>query len=145
MAAITHNNKDLPTIQSPQLVLPQWIEDSNGVILELNDQQLIVRLMLEHGNWKFKSSTSKLRVALPNFALTYKSLLDQQMILPGWHSHFIPYVSAGGFTNDFPDYLLKSLANTFSNRVIWYDFYIEEMNGLIELGTFHEISLDEYC
>eukprot|EP00957_Ditylum_brightwellii_P165870 12628642-Ditylum_brightwellii.AAC.1 len=88
-------------------------------------------------------------IALPNFAITYKSLLEQQLILPGWHRNFIPaaaaaHVSATGLTCDCPDSLLKALAPTFSNRVIWHKSYMEELNGLIKLGTFHEISLDEY-
>eukprot|EP00957_Ditylum_brightwellii_P050067 3795324-Ditylum_brightwellii.AAC.1 len=83
MAAITRNNKDHPTIQSSQLVLPQWIGDSKKVTSKIDSQQHIGRLILENGHWTFKSFTSRSTIALPNFALTYKSLLEQQLILPG--------------------------------------------------------------
>eukprot|EP00957_Ditylum_brightwellii_P193206 14711268-Ditylum_brightwellii.AAC.1 len=103
MDAITHNETEPPTIQSSQLVLPQWIRDEKKVTLELNGKRHLGHLQLENGRWNFKSSTSKPTINLPNFALTYNSLLDQQLILPGWHSNFIPattasHVSASGLT-----------------------------------------------
>eukprot|EP00957_Ditylum_brightwellii_P175123 13333451-Ditylum_brightwellii.AAC.1 len=54
------------------------------------------------------------------------------------------HVSASGLTCDCPNSLLKALAPTFSDRAIYHDSYMEELNGLIKLGNFHEISLDEY-
>eukprot|EP00957_Ditylum_brightwellii_P202716 15331488-Ditylum_brightwellii.AAC.1 len=72
-------------------------------------------LTLVDGSWKFIPYKEKQVIDLPNFALTYQSLLDQQLILPVWHSAFIPAAVAAC-----------------------------ELNGLIKLGTFHEISLDEY-
>eukprot|EP00957_Ditylum_brightwellii_P002337 179521-Ditylum_brightwellii.AAC.2 len=149
MAAITRNKTEPPTIQSSQLVLPQWIRDEKKVALELDGKRHFGCLQLENGRWNFKPSTSKSTINLPNFALTYKSLLDQQLILPGWHSNFIQaaaaaHVSASGLTYDCPDSLLKALAPTFSGRAIWHDSYMEELNGLIKLGIFHEISLVKY-
>eukprot|EP00957_Ditylum_brightwellii_P110245 8408714-Ditylum_brightwellii.AAC.1 len=82
MAAITRNSKDPPAIQSSQLVLPRWIGDSKKVTFEIDGQRHIGHLILENGHWTFKSSTSKSTITLPNFALTYKSLLEQQLILP---------------------------------------------------------------
>eukprot|EP00957_Ditylum_brightwellii_P082586 6279751-Ditylum_brightwellii.AAC.1 len=75
---------------------------------------------------------------LPNFALTYNTLLDQHLILPGWRSNFISaaavaHASTSGLTYDCLDYFIKALAPTFADRDIWYDSYMEELNGLIKL------------
>eukprot|EP00957_Ditylum_brightwellii_P016799 1264563-Ditylum_brightwellii.AAC.1 len=119
MAVIAQKSDNLPTIHSSQLVLPQWIRD----------------------NKKFNSSTSKPMVDVDNFALMYQSILDQQLILPGWHSTFIPaatvaHISATGLTCDCPESLIKALAPTFADRAIWHASYMEELQGLIALDTF---------
>eukprot|EP00957_Ditylum_brightwellii_P204368 15338892-Ditylum_brightwellii.AAC.1 len=112
MAAITHNNTGLPTIQSSQLVLPQWIGDTKKVTLKLDGKWHIGFLQLDQGSQKFKYSISKSTINLPNFALTYKSLLHQQLILPGWHNNIIPaataaHVSTSGLMCNHPDSLIK--------------------------------------
>eukprot|EP00957_Ditylum_brightwellii_P181640 13836670-Ditylum_brightwellii.AAC.1 len=149
MAVITRKNIDTSPIQSLQLVLPQWIGNSKKVTLDVDGKCHLGRLLLDQGNWKFKSKTSKSTMNLPNFTLTYKSLTFQQLIFLGWHSNFISaaaatHVSASRLTCDCPDSLIKALAPTFTNRAIWHESYMEELNGLIKLGTFHEISLDKY-
>eukprot|EP00957_Ditylum_brightwellii_P122082 9310407-Ditylum_brightwellii.AAC.1 len=53
MASITHNKKDLPTLHSSQLVLPQWIGDSQKVTLELDGQRHLGRIILDNNTWKF--------------------------------------------------------------------------------------------
>eukprot|EP00957_Ditylum_brightwellii_P157239 11967151-Ditylum_brightwellii.AAC.1 len=108
------------------------------VTLEVNGKHHLGRLLLDQANWKFKSKTSKSTMNLPNFALTYKSLLNQQPILPGWHSNFITtaaaaHVSASGLTCDCLNSLLKALAPAFADRAILHESYMEELNGLIKL------------
>eukprot|EP00957_Ditylum_brightwellii_P052871 4008734-Ditylum_brightwellii.AAC.1 len=61
-----------------------------------------------------------------------KSLLDQQLLLPGWHSNFIPaaaaaHVSASGLTCDCPEFLIKALAPSFADCAIWHESYMEEL------------------
>eukprot|EP00957_Ditylum_brightwellii_P133112 10149439-Ditylum_brightwellii.AAC.1 len=143
MASITCNEKDPPTLHLSQLVLPQWIGDSKKVTLELDGKRHLGRLILDNDTWKFKPSPSKSLISLLNFALTYKSLLEQQLLLPRWHSNFIPaaaaaHVSASGLTCDCPESLIKALSPLFADRTIWHDSYMEELQGLIKLGTFHK-------
>eukprot|EP00957_Ditylum_brightwellii_P113732 8671295-Ditylum_brightwellii.AAC.1 len=48
IAAITCNETEPPTIQSSQLVLPQLIEDSKKVTLELDGKQHLDHIQLEN-------------------------------------------------------------------------------------------------
>eukprot|EP00957_Ditylum_brightwellii_P035384 2683593-Ditylum_brightwellii.AAC.1 len=140
---------DLTTFHSSQLVLPSWIGDSNKVTLEFDRKCHLGHLLVDDGKWKFNSSTLKNAVDLLNFALIYKLLLDQQLIHSGWQSNFIPeaaaaHISTSGLACDYPDSLIKALAPTFADQAIWHKSYIEELNSLLKLGTFHKISIEEY-
>eukprot|EP00957_Ditylum_brightwellii_P156911 11942119-Ditylum_brightwellii.AAC.1 len=149
MATITCPQTDTPPLQSSQLVLPSWIGDSQKVTLEIDGKHSMGQLGLDKGNLNFTPHRSKQSIPLPNFALTYKSLLDQQLLLPGWHSSFIPattaaHVSASGLIRPCPETLLKALAPIFADRSIWHNSYMEELTGLVKLSTYQTISLQEY-
>eukprot|EP00957_Ditylum_brightwellii_P011088 840487-Ditylum_brightwellii.AAC.1 len=74
----------------------------------------------------------------------YKSLLNQYLLLPGWHSNFIlaaaaAHVSTFGHTCNCPDSLIKALAPVFADHAILHEPYMEELQSFIKLGMIKEI------
>eukprot|EP00957_Ditylum_brightwellii_P184913 14083308-Ditylum_brightwellii.AAC.1 len=94
MSTIAKNQENPPSSQTSQLVLPNWTGDDKKVTWELDGNRKLWWLRMQEGRWTFVPHKEKTSVALSNFALIYQSFLDQQIILPGWHSTFLLVVAA---------------------------------------------------
>eukprot|EP00957_Ditylum_brightwellii_P206838 15350212-Ditylum_brightwellii.AAC.1 len=122
LSIIAMNQDAPPSSQSSQLVLPSWIGDNKKVTLELDGTCKLGKLYMDDGKWSFVPHKEKYAVILLNFSLMYQSLLDQQLILPRWHSNFMPaapvaHVSTSGLTYNCPESLIKDLSPNCSDRL----------------------------
>lgn len=132
--------------------LPIWFKLNSKITMESEGQYLKGYLQL-HSNstWPFQETAKngKITKEIPfnNFLNTYKSLVQDNMILPGWEVHsFMPasLVSATPLINPCPSSLTMALDPSNPDRTVWLDSYSEEYNGIKKCDVYDIISEREY-
>ena len=99
-------------------------------------------------------------MALPKLITEWPSMSVDNIIQPTWNPSsflrpsttaasasipvYVSHVSARNLKAPCPPSLLKPLNEDFVDRSTWLDSYKEEKEGLLENGTYVEISLGEY-
>eukprot|EP00957_Ditylum_brightwellii_P004843 368967-Ditylum_brightwellii.AAC.1 len=139
----------LPLVSEASLVLPDWIVNQKKVTFELDGNQQIRYLYLHDSKWQFSPQDGISLTNIPILGLAYQHLLDSQLLLPEWNHSFIPataavHVSTAGLTLDCLEFLTKVLKPSFSDWLIWHQSYMKELNGLLYLQVFWEITAEQY-
>ncbi len=146
MDKVIDRSKDAIDVQ-----LPQWIHNDSKVRYTVNWTTHQGCLHLGSKNvWSFtfhnKFGSIIKEIPLPNLPFTYKTLINDCVLQPGWLTHptFSAFhVSAKNLQNQCPATLLKALVSTNVDHATWHASYKEEYDDLRHMGVYEEINSDQ--
>lgn len=134
------------------LSLPIWLRPDSKVTLDHNGQFIKGYIRLEsNNNWVFQHTTKQGKtiadIPLPQFLKTYRSLMDENVLLPGWGVHSFlsaSMVSAQTLHNPCPPSLLLAIDRTNPDREVWFQSYTEEFKGITDCDVYEVITEKQY-
>jgi hypothetical protein len=144
---------------SPDSLLPVWLQHGSKISYDKDGEYHKCQLIQSPtGMWRIsmhkpRSKKELWGVDLPDFTSTYLQLIDNETILPGWqissflrspHRPSASHVSAKTLSGPAPTSLRNSIHPSNPDRDVWRASYDEEIDGLNRLGTYDELSYDEY-
>ncbi|MGH3053513.1 MAG: reverse transcriptase domain-containing protein, partial [Gaiellaceae bacterium] len=140
---------------STTTILPTWIIE-NQKIMYLHEGRYHKGFLTFQDNriWRFTSrhrnGSERWGVNIPGLINDFQTIMDKGIVIPGWQnpSTFIigraRPVLATLCQAPCPRSLRQALDPSHPDRQMWLDSYKEELNGLIDCGTFAKISHEEY-
>lgn len=146
MDAIIDKAKD-----SVSITLPEWLTPDGKVRYTIGCTTHQGRLHPGAKNkWRF-TARNRLgsiikELELPNLPFTFQTLINNNILQPGWITHFptvaARHVSAKDLQNPFPTTLSKALDKQNANNATWLQTYTKEFCNRQKMNVYEEIFED---